>query len=71
MGVCSNGEYGATAGTIVSYPCVYDNKGQLRIAEHIDLDPTAQKCVLHSFEEIASEAEACRSMGLLRTGDNQ
>jgi malate dehydrogenase len=71
MGVRSNGEYGATAGTIVSYPCIYDNKGQLRIAEHIDLDPIAQKRVLHSFEEIASEAEMCRSLGLLHVGENQ
>lgn len=71
MGVYSNGEYGATPGTIVSYPCIYNAKGQLRIAEHINLDPTAQKRVQHSFEEIAAEAAMCRELGLLNVSRKQ
>ena len=65
MGVCSHGEYGAQPGTIVSYPCVYNAKGELSIVEHIDLDPIAQQRIALSFEEIANEANQCRSLDLI------
>ena len=65
MGVCSHGEYGAKPGTVVSYPCQHDSKGRLRVIEHIDLDPIAQKRVALSFDEIANEAELCRSLDLI------
>ena len=65
MGVCSHGEYGAQPGTIVSYPCVYDAKGELSIIEHIDLDPVAQQRVTASFDEIAEEANQCRALDLI------
>ncbi len=65
MGVCSHGEYGAKPGTIVSYPCYYDNKGNLSVVEHIELDPVAMKRISASFEEIANEADLCRSLDLI------
>lgn len=65
MGVCSHGEYGAKPGTVVSYPCQHDSNGHLSVIEHIDLDPIAQKRVALSFDEIANEAELCRSLDLI------
>ena len=65
MGVCSHGEYGARPGTIVSYPCHYNAKGQLSIVEHIDLDPVTQKHIALSFDEIANEADLCRDLNLI------
>ena len=65
MGVCSHGEYGARPGTIVSYPCQYDSKGNLAVVEHIELDAVAQKRISASFDEIAAEADLCRSLDLI------
>lgn len=65
MGVCSHGEYGAKSGTIVSYPCHYDSKGNLAVVEHIELDPIAIKRISASFDEIANEADLCRSLDLI------
>ena len=65
MGVCSHGEYGAQPGTIVSYPCVYKEKGELSIVEHIDLDADVQNKIAKSFAEISAEAQLCRDLGLI------
>lgn len=67
MGVYSHGEYGAQAGTVVSYPCYYNNKGELTVSANIDLDIISQKRVLHTFSEIAQEAALCRELGLIVT----
>ena len=56
LGVCSDGEYGAVPGTVVSYPCYFKEDGSLCIVEGVAHNAYAQSCLDKSFQEIAAEA---------------
>ena len=58
LAVCSQGEYGATPGTIVSYPCHFDASGSIQVVADIQHNDFAQARMAASFAEIAQEAES-------------
>ena len=64
VGICSNGEYGAKPGLMISYPCIVDS-GELKIIDDIKLDPYVEGQVALSFAELADEYEQLKSLNVL------
>ncbi len=58
LGVYSRGEYGATAGTIVSYPCRFTNVGKLEIVRGLTHNDFAQARLENTFQELAHEVDS-------------
>ncbi len=58
LAVNSNGEYGAVEGTVVSYPCYFDEFGQLKVLKNIEHDAFAQQKLELTFKELADELAA-------------
>lgn len=65
MGTYSNGEYGATPGTIVSYPCVFDEGGNFNIVKDLKHSDKAKEAIAKTFEEIRNEALAVKEKGFV------
>lgn len=58
LGCYSRGEYGATPGTIVSYPCHFTNEGKLEIVRDLLHNDFANACLDKTFQELAREVES-------------
>tara|TARA_B100000989_G_C19527794_1_gene467877 strand:+ start:17 stop:1000 length:984 start_codon:yes stop_codon:yes gene_type:complete len=65
LAICSNGEYGATPGTIVSYPCYYNEQGVLTVVEGIEHNGFAKEKLQATFKELADEAQLIEDLGLV------
>jgi malate dehydrogenase len=61
---CSNGEYGVDEGLIFSYPCRVDG-GELKVVEGIVQSEFGQTKFNATLEELRSEREAVKGMGLI------
>lgn len=64
VGICSNGEYGAKPGLMVSCPCVVES-GEVKIIDGIALDSFVAEKVAHSFSELADEYEQLKALKVL------
>lgn len=58
LGVYSRGEYGATPGTIVSYPCRFTDSGKLEIVQGLRHNDFAQARLKNTFQELAREVDS-------------
>jgi malate dehydrogenase len=65
VGCLSQGEYGAKAGLIVSYPCRIKSDGDYEIVEGLTHDAFAKASIKLSFDELAAEKEIVETLGLI------
>ena len=61
LGVHSRGEYGATPGTVVSYPCRFSSEGKLEIVQGLDHNDFIRVRIEKSFQEITHEVASLSS----------
>ena len=55
IALCSQGEYGAKPGSIVSYPCQYNNSGELEVVSNLQHNDFAKAKLEATFAEIEKE----------------
>src|SRR5437588_1392692 len=58
----SKGEYGVPAGLVFSYPCRSDGKGNLSVAQGVQLDTYGQAKFETTLKELQEEREAVREL---------
>ncbi|MEE2769974.1 MAG: malate dehydrogenase [Pseudomonadota bacterium] len=64
LGICSDGEYGAKPGLMVSYPCIMD-AGELKVIDDISLDSYVADQAKLSFDELASEYDQLKALNII------
>lgn len=64
LGIHSNGEYGAQAGLMASYPCIVSS-GEARIINDIELDAYVKAQAQLSFDELADEYNQLKTLNIL------
>lgn len=64
MALCSQGEYGVDEGLIFSYPCRTEN-GVLKIVEGIELHDFGREKFQVTLDELRSERDSVKEMGLI------
>ncbi len=65
MCLCSKGEYGISEGLIFSYPCRTVN-GEIQVVEGIEHDDFGKEKLKITHEELVSERDTVRSLGLIK-----
>lgn len=64
MALCSKGEYGIDEGLIFSYPCRTEN-GVVKVVEGVEWNDFAKEKIQITHEELKSEKETVKSLGIL------
>ncbi len=64
MCLCSNGEYGVDKGLIFSFPCRVES-GKLKVIENVKLNDFGKEKFAATHEELKSERDSVKSMGLI------
>ncbi len=65
LAVCSSGQYGTPEGLQYGFPVVADGTGGWSVVEGLDHDEFAQEKLRVTTEELASERDEVRSLGLI------
>ena len=65
LAVVSHGEYGVPEGLVFGYPVRADGKGSWKVADDFQLDDFAKEKIRVTTEELVSEREEVKSLGLL------
>ena len=65
MAVASSGEYGAPEGFQFGFPVVSDGQGNWSVAENFEHDDFAQQRIAVTTEELISERNDVRELGLI------
>jgi malate dehydrogenase len=60
--IVSNGQYGAGAGLVFSYPCTIDGKGAYTVREGLKLDAYGQQKFAASLKELEEERDAVKDL---------
>ncbi len=64
MAVPSDGSYGVPDGLVSSFPCTCRDR-QWKIVPDLEIDPFTRECLNQTIEELQSEREAVRKLGLI------
>lgn len=65
LAVCSDGQYGAEPGLIVSYPCRIDDAGRVKVIEDWIHTDFAREKLAQTFDELRAEKASVVAAGLL------
>ncbi len=65
LAVCSNGEYGVPAGLQFGFPVASDGAGHWAVVEGFDLNDFAKAKIQVTTQELESERDEVRSLGLI------
>jgi len=65
VGVTSNGEYGVPEGLTFGFPILSDGKGSWKVKEGFGLDDFAEGRIKITADELVSERDEVRSLGLI------